>query len=54
MILLPTGALHPAEKAALTPVLASGPFLLLAAVIMIRRRQDAREDPRDAGSQRDR
>jgi hypothetical protein len=39
------GGLHPYEKV-LTLVLAFGPFLLLAAVIMIRRRQDqAEEDP---------
>jgi len=49
MILLHMGALHPVEKV-LTLVLAFGPFLLLAAVIMIRRRQDAAEDE----SQRDR
>ncbi|WP_395693000.1 hypothetical protein [Nocardioides sp.] len=38
------GALHPAEKV-LTLALAFGPFLLLAAVIWVRRRQDAREEP---------
>ena len=55
MILLHMGALHPAEKA-LTLVLAFGPFLLLAAVIMIRRRQDARDahEARDEEPQRDR
>ncbi len=42
MYALHMGALHPVEKI-LTLVLAFGPFLLLAAVIMIRRRQDARE-----------
>ena len=52
MILLHMGALHPVEKA-LTLVLAFGPFLLLAAVIMIRRRQDAHE-ARDEEPQRDR
>ena len=44
------GALHPFEQA-LTLVLAFGPFLLLAAVIVHRRRQDAveasTEDQRD-------
>jgi hypothetical protein len=49
MILLHMGALHPYEKA-LTLVLAFGPFLLLAVVIMIRRRQDQAEED----SQRDR
>ncbi|GAA1142493.1 hypothetical protein [Nocardioides aquiterrae] len=56
-VLLPLhlGALHPAEKV-LTLVLAFGPFLLLAVVIMLRRRQDARDSPDAPGpeSQRDR
>jgi hypothetical protein len=52
MILLHMGALHPYEKA-LTLILAFGPFLLLAAVIMIRRRQDADEEDTREG-QRDR
>jgi len=43
MILLHLGGLHPFEKA-LTLVLAFGPFLLLAAVIVVRRRQDARDE----------
>ncbi|WP_395656916.1 hypothetical protein [Nocardioides sp.] len=43
MILLHLGALHPAEKA-LTLVLAFGPFLVLAAVVWVRRRQDARAE----------
>lgn len=49
MILLHLGGLHPYEKV-LTLVLAFGPFLLLAAVIMVRRRQDARDaqDDREA------
>lgn len=34
------GALHPVEKL-LTVVLAFGPFVLLAVVVLIRRRQDA-------------
>jgi hypothetical protein len=42
MILLHMGALHPFEKV-LTLVLAFGPFLLLALVIYLRRRQDSRE-----------
>lgn len=37
------GPLHPVEQA-LTYGLAFGPFLLLAVVIVVRRRQDARED----------
>jgi hypothetical protein len=51
MILLHMGALHPYEKV-LTLVLAFGPFLLLALVIMVRRRQDRAED--EAAAQRDR
>ena len=39
------GALHPVEQA-LTLLLAFGPFLVLAVVIAVRRRQDAREDAR--------
>jgi hypothetical protein len=39
------GALHGYEQA-LTLVLAFGPFVLLAIVILIRRRQDAAEDDR--------
>ena len=46
------GALHPHEKA-LTLVLAFGPFVVLGAVIAVRRRQDAREDARQQ-DQRDR
>jgi hypothetical protein len=45
------GALHPYEQV-LTLVLAFGPFLLLAAVIVHRRRQDAAEDQLE--DQRDR
>ena len=45
MYLLHMGALHPHEKA-LTLVLAFGPLLLLAAVIMIRHRQNAAEEER--------
>jgi hypothetical protein len=51
MILLHMGALHPYEKA-LTLVLAFGPFLLLAAVIMIRRRQDAADEQDEAQRER--
>ncbi|HYG93443.1 MAG TPA: hypothetical protein VD859_07600 [Nocardioides sp.] len=39
------GALHPAEQA-LTLVLAFGPFVALAVVIVIRRRHDAEEQRR--------
>jgi len=46
------GALHPHEKA-LTLALAFGPFVVLGAVIAVRRRQDAREDDRQQ-PQRDR
>jgi hypothetical protein len=52
MILLHMGALHPFEKV-LTLVLAFGPFLLLALVIYVRRRQDGRETLED-DAQRDR
>lgn len=41
MIPLHLGPLHPAEEL-LTYVLAFGPFVLLALVIVVRRRQDAR------------
>ena len=41
------GALHPFEQA-LTIVLAFGPFVVLGAVIMWRRRHDAAEDARAA------
>ena len=37
------GGLHPFETA-LTLVLAFGPFLLLGVVVVLRRRQDARQD----------
>ena len=46
------GALHPYEQV-LVLVLAFGPFLLLGAVIAVRRRQDRREDAA-AQDQRDR
>jgi len=46
MILLHAGALHPYEKL-LTLVLAFAPFVLLAVVVVVRRRQDAREDQRE-------
>ena len=51
MILLHMGALHSYEKA-LTLILAFGPFLLLAAVILIRRRQDAAAEREDAQRER--
>ena len=40
LIALHMGAMHPVEKV-LTLLLAFGPFLVLAAVIVVRRRQDA-------------
>lgn len=43
MILLHMGALHPFEKA-LTLALAFGPFLILAAVLLMRRRQDQADE----------
>jgi hypothetical protein len=46
MIPLHLGPLHPAEQA-LTYGLAFGPFVLLAVVIVVRRRQDARDDDPD-------
>lgn len=51
MILLHMGALHPFEKA-LTLALAFGPFLVLAAVILIRRRQDQADESREAQRER--
>lgn len=39
-VLLHLGALHPAEKG-LTLLLAFGPFVVLAVVVAVRRRQDA-------------
>jgi len=48
------GALHPFEQV-LVLVLAFGPFLLLGAVVAVRRRQDRREEVDGAGgAQRDR
>lgn len=41
------GPLHPVEQA-LTLLLAFGPFVLLAVVVVVRRRQDARDDREDA------
>ncbi len=43
MIVLHMGALHPVEKV-LTLILAFGPFLVLGAVIVVRRRHEALED----------
>lgn len=43
------GALHPVEKG-LTLVLAFGPFVVLAVVVAVRRRQEAREAA-EAGEQ---
>lgn len=53
MILLHMGALHPIEKI-LTLALAFGPFVVLAVVILLRRRQDGAEDQAPQGTQRDR
>ena len=46
------GAMHPYEKA-LTLVLAFAPFVVLAAVIVVRRGQDAEDDRADETAQRD-
>ena len=43
LVALHMGALHPYEKA-LTLLLAFGPFVVLAVLIVVRRRQDAGED----------
>jgi len=40
------GALHPYEQL-LVLLLAFGPFRLLAVVVVVRRRQDARDEARD-------
>ena len=53
MILLHMGALHPIEKL-LTLALAFGPFLVLAAVILLRRRQARAEEQSPQETQRDR
>ena len=42
------GALHPVEQA-LTLVLAFGPFLVLGAVAVVRRRREAREPQQPSG-----
>jgi len=47
LVALHLGALHAHEKA-LTLLLAFGPFVLLAAVIVVRRRQDAAAELREA------
>ncbi|WP_133059087.1 MULTISPECIES: hypothetical protein [unclassified Nocardioides] len=52
LVALHLGALHPVEKA-LTLGLAFGPFLLLAGVIVVRRRHDALEDAASDEAQRD-
>ena len=46
MVGLHLGALHPFEQA-LTLVLAFGPFVVLAAVVAKRRREEARRTGRD-------
>ncbi|WP_182524090.1 hypothetical protein [Nocardioides dongkuii] len=44
------GALHPVEQA-LTALLAFGPFVVLAIVVLVRRRhEDAEEPPADPGA----
>jgi hypothetical protein len=48
LVALHMGALHPYEKV-LTLVLAFGPFLLLAGVIVARRRHDAAEEAGRSG-----
>lgn len=54
LVPLHLGSLHPVEKV-LTLVLAFGPFLLLGAVIALRRRQDRREEEAERDrAQRDR
>ena len=47
------GALHPVEQV-LVYALAFGPFLVLGAVVVVRRRQDRRQDRPPAPDQRDR
>ncbi len=48
------GALHPVEQL-LVLLLAFGPFALLAVVVLVRRRQDARDEAREPDEgQRDR
>lgn len=47
LVVMHLGALHPAEKA-LTLALAFGPFLVLAVVVAVRRRQDADAGAEDA------
>ena len=44
MTLLHLGPAHPVEQW-LTLVLAVGPFLVLAVVVLVRRRQEAGEEP---------
>ena len=46
------GALHPFEQL-LVLLVAFGPFVLLAVVVLVRRRQDARDDARSDARQRD-
>lgn len=54
LVVMHLGALHPAEKA-LTLALAFGPFLVLAVVVAVRRRQDdAAEDAQVAPDDPDR
>ena len=44
LVALHLGALHPAEKV-LTLVLAFGPFIVLGAVVALRRRREDDEEP---------
>lgn len=46
LVVLHLGAMHPYEKV-LTLVLAFGPFVVLGAVIAVRRRQDQADDHAD-------
>lgn len=50
MIPLHLGPLHPAEQV-LTYLLAFGPFVLLALVIVVRRRQDARAEAEELAAE---
>jgi hypothetical protein len=52
LVPLHLGSLHPVEKV-LTLVLAFGPFVVLGVVIVLRRRQDRREDEAAADADAD-
>jgi hypothetical protein len=51
LVALHMGALHPYEKV-LTLLLAFGPFVVLGAVIAVRRREDAEEERDETASRR--